>query len=192
MVVTSNWCNSACGPRRVWDCIRSVVSTKAVQHSLKSEFVDKQIVPHIKHPFWAFLDCFTGCRWATIAVVSATLLGAMGIAASAAVSLLAAIASLGMYTFIAPLLAAPEYGSVKSITPYLWVWGVGGIAGSVLIGPLADRVRGPALTLGILLILTVALLALPLAASWHAWRWCPLLFFGGRLAGRCRCSRTMS
>lgn len=84
------------------------------------------------------------------------------------VSLLAAIASLGMYTFIAPLLAAPEYGSVESITPYLWIWGVGGIAGSVLVGPLADRVRGPVLTLGILLLLTVALLALPLAAGWHA------------------------
>lgn len=33
------------------------------------------------------------------------------------VSLLAAIASLGMYTFIAPLLADPAYGGVRSVTP---------------------------------------------------------------------------
>ena len=33
------------------------------------------------------------------------------------VSLLAAIASLGMYTFIAPLLADPAYGAVRSVTP---------------------------------------------------------------------------
>ena len=44
-----------------------------------------------------------------------------------AVSLLAAVASLGMYTFIAPLLAEPAYGGVQSVTPYLWVWGLGGV-----------------------------------------------------------------
>lgn len=85
------------------------------------------------------------------------------------VSLLAAIASLGMYTFIAPLLAAPEHGGVQSVTPYLWVWGVGGVLGSFLVGPLVDRVEGRVLTFAIMLILTLALLALPLAAMWHSW-----------------------
>lgn len=85
------------------------------------------------------------------------------------VSLLAAVASLGMYTFIAPLLAAPEYGAVTSVTPYLWVWGIGGVLGSFLIGPLVDRVRGPVLTFFIMLVLAASLLALPLAAHWHAW-----------------------
>ncbi|RFA30834.1 MFS transporter [Alkalilimnicola ehrlichii] len=85
------------------------------------------------------------------------------------VSLLAAIASLGMYTFLAPLLTAPEYGGIGSITPYLWVWGIGGVAGSFLIGSLADRIRGPVLTFAIMLTLTLALLALPLTAGWHVW-----------------------
>ncbi|HCL4203983.1 TPA: MFS transporter [Pseudomonas aeruginosa] len=85
------------------------------------------------------------------------------------VSLLAAIGSLGMYTFIAPLLAAPEYGAIQSVTPYLWVWGIGGVVGSFLIGPLVDRVRGPLLTFWIMMILAAALFLLPLSASTGAW-----------------------
>ena len=85
------------------------------------------------------------------------------------VSLLAAIASLGMYTFIAPLLAWFAQGAAISVTPFLWAWGVGGIVGSVLVGPWADKVAAPKLTWGILLLLALALGALPLAASWSAW-----------------------
>jgi predicted MFS family arabinose efflux permease len=85
------------------------------------------------------------------------------------VSLLAAIASLGMYTFIAPLLAWSAQGAAISATPFLWAWGVGGIAGSVLVGPWADKVAAPKLTCFILLLLALALGALPLAASWSAW-----------------------
>ena len=85
------------------------------------------------------------------------------------VSLLAAIASLGLYTFIAPLLAWSAQGAAMSATPFLWAWGVGGIAGSVLIGPWADKVAAPKLTWFILLLLALALCALPLAAGWSAW-----------------------
>jgi len=85
------------------------------------------------------------------------------------VSLLAAIASLGMYTFIAPLLADPAYGAVRSVTPYLWVWGIGGVLGSFLVGPLVDRIRGPVLTFAIMLILAVSLFVLPLAAALNTW-----------------------
>jgi len=85
------------------------------------------------------------------------------------VSLLAAIASLGMYTFLAPLISAPEYGGVESITPFLWVWGIGGVAGSFLVGPLADRIKGPQMTLFIMLALTLSLALLPVIASWNVW-----------------------
>ncbi|MGM0856260.1 MAG: MFS transporter [Pseudomonadota bacterium] len=84
-----------------------------------------------------------------------------------AVSLLGAIASLGMYTFIAPFMAATESGAVQSITGYLWVWGIGGVAGSFLIGPLVDRFVGPVITLAIMLLLFMALIALPFTASVH-------------------------
>ena len=86
-----------------------------------------------------------------------------------AVSLLAAIASLGMYTFIAPFLADPAHGGVQSVMPYLWVWGVGGVFGSFLVGPLVDRHRGPAVVLIIMLVLTVSLLLLPLFAQMNPW-----------------------
>jgi predicted MFS family arabinose efflux permease len=85
------------------------------------------------------------------------------------VSLLAAVASLGMYTFIAPLLAWSAHGAAVSTTPFLWAWGVGGIAGSVLVGPWADKVAAPKLTWCILLLLALALCALPLADGWSAW-----------------------
>ncbi|WNU98995.1 MFS transporter [Enterobacter sp. DTU_2021_1002640_1_SI_PRY_ASU_LCPMC_013] len=85
------------------------------------------------------------------------------------VSLLAAISSLGMYTFLAPLIAAAEPDSSPSVTPYLWVWGVGGVLGSFLIGPLVDRVKGPTLTLWIMAILAVALLLLPVSLSTGPW-----------------------
>lgn len=84
-----------------------------------------------------------------------------------AVSLLAAIASLGMYTFIAPFMAASESGAVQSITGYLWVWGIGGVVGSFLIGPLVDKFNGPVMTLAIMLLLFIALIALPFSASVH-------------------------
>ncbi|NIC38639.1 MFS transporter [Halomonas desiderata] len=85
------------------------------------------------------------------------------------VSLLAAIASLGMYTFIAPLLADPAYGAVRSVTPYLWAWGIGGVLGSFLVGPLVDRLKGPNVTFAIMLILAVSLFVLPLTAALSTW-----------------------
>ncbi|MBF59657.1 MFS transporter [Halomonas sp. FeN2] len=84
-----------------------------------------------------------------------------------AVSLLAAIASLGMYTFIAPFMAAADSGTVRSITGYLWVWGIGGVLGSFLVGPLVDKFIGPVITLAIMLLLSIALISLPFAASIH-------------------------
>ncbi|GEN29179.1 MFS transporter [Halovibrio variabilis] len=84
-----------------------------------------------------------------------------------AVSLLAAIASLGMYTFIAPFMAASESGTVQSITGYLWVWGIGGVLGSFLVGPLVDKFIAPVITLAIMLLLSIALISLPFAVSIH-------------------------
>lgn len=69
----------------------------------------------------------------------------------------------------APLLADPAYGAVRSVTPYLWVWGIGGVLGSFLIGPLVDRIKGPVLTFAIMLILAVSLFVLPLTAALSTW-----------------------
>lgn len=90
-----------------------------------------------------------------------SLLGDGQVLAILLVSLLAAIASLGMYTFIAPLLAPGG----EAVAPFLWAWGVGGVVGSMLVGPLADRMAAPRLTLAIMLLLACSLAALALAGA---------------------------
>ncbi|WP_106419538.1 MFS transporter [Salinicola tamaricis] len=82
------------------------------------------------------------------------------------ISLLAAIASLGLYTYIAPLIGA--HGE-HSVAIYLWVWGVGGVLGSFVIGTLVDRFSGPRLTAAIMLLLSLALIALPLLLAVSPW-----------------------
>ncbi|MBE1236125.1 MFS transporter [Phaeovibrio sulfidiphilus] len=85
------------------------------------------------------------------------------------VSLLAAVSSLGMYTFIAPFLASVPGGSDLSVVPFLWAWGVGGVLGSLLIGPLVDSVRGPRVAFGIMGVLALCLGVLPLGALVTPW-----------------------
>ncbi|QTF08487.1 MFS transporter [Brenneria izadpanahii] len=93
------------------------------------------------------------------------------------VSLLAAIASLGMYTFIAPFVMA--YPGVHSVVPWLWLWGIGGVLGSILIGMLTTRIAGPTLTLIIMGILTLALFAMPVVALWNIWLMAiPIMLWG--------------
>jgi predicted RND superfamily exporter protein len=58
------------------------VSGKAAQRSLKDEEGrDIDGVP-VKHPFWAFLDLFTGRKWASLAIASASVLAVAGVAVS--------------------------------------------------------------------------------------------------------------
>lgn len=82
------------------------------------------------------------------------------------VSLLAAISSLGLYTFMSPLVSV---FTSQSITPFLWIWGLGGIIGSFCVGPLADRWSGPHLTLGVMGLLTLSLMGLPLLLAVNPW-----------------------
>ncbi|MFD4659537.1 MFS transporter [Kitasatospora sp. NPDC058444] len=88
------------------------------------------------------------------------------VASIVGVSFLAAVASLGLYTYLAPVMESGAMGSVDNITPYLWAWGIGGVIGSFLIGPLVDRVRRPySLVVGILVLLTASLALLRPAAA---------------------------
>lgn len=80
------------------------------------------------------------------------------------VSFLAAVASLGLYTYLAPVLSAA--GDIDGVTPYLWAWGLGGVLGSVLIGALVDRTgRVGALVAAVLVAIGAAQLALPVLAG---------------------------
>ncbi|SPJ33791.1 MFS transporter [Kushneria phyllosphaerae] len=82
------------------------------------------------------------------------------------ISLLAAVASLGLYTFMAPLI---RVYTEQSVTPFLWVWGVGGVLGSFLVGSLVDRFSNFQITTGIMALLGLSLIGLPLALSLNPW-----------------------
>ncbi|WP_234365650.1 MFS transporter [Streptomyces sp. RTd22] len=82
------------------------------------------------------------------------------------VSFLAAVASLGLYTYLAPVLASA--GGEHEVAPYLWAWGLGGVAGSLLIGRLVDRMAGAgrvAVLVGVIMaVITGAEAVLPVLA----------------------------
>ncbi|WP_217242571.1 MFS transporter [Streptomyces sp. AC555_RSS877] len=89
------------------------------------------------------------------------------VAGIACVSLLGGIASLGLYTYLAPVLA--DAAHLHQNVWALWAWGAGGVLGSLLVGRLVDRTGKPFAVVGsVLLLLTLAHLALPAAAhaSW--------------------------
>ncbi|WP_455922771.1 MFS transporter [Pseudomonas putida] len=97
------------------------------------------------------------------------LLGDARVLGMLGVSLLAAVASLGLYTFIEPIMSEAAGTTRLSVTPYLWVWGLGGVAGSLLVGRLVAVISGPALVGLIMLTLAIALWSLPLAAAVKPW-----------------------
>lgn len=85
------------------------------------------------------------------------------------VSLLAAISSLGMYTFIASLIYAMIGQHAVSVTLYFWVWGIGGVVGSFAMRALIHKISSPRLSLWIMIILAVSLFLLPVTAVLNIW-----------------------
>jgi predicted MFS family arabinose efflux permease len=70
------------------------------------------------------------------------------------VTLLTGIASLGLYTYIAEVLG--DTGLREHQTLGIWMWGLGGAVGVLLIGRIVDRVRA---SLKVTLVILVGLLA---------------------------------
>lgn len=58
------------------------VSPVAAARSLRAERAEAADTTHRKHPFWAFLDLFTGRKWAGRALVCAAVMAAAGFAVS--------------------------------------------------------------------------------------------------------------
>ncbi|OZI11111.1 MFS transporter [Bacillaceae bacterium SAS-127] len=83
------------------------------------------------------------------------------VAITVLVTFCASIASLGLYTYLAPLLQ--DLASTSNLTIYLWSWGLGGLVGSLSIGYVIDYFKkSKTLMVIILTILTVAIICLPL------------------------------
>lgn len=85
------------------------------------------------------------------------------------ISLIAAISSLGLYTYLFPLLSSDEFGSIENITPFLWIWGIGGIIGSSVVGHISKKISNEKLTAIIMFILSIALLLIPFFATITPW-----------------------
>ena len=98
----------------------------------------------------------------------ARILARRPVAAIAGVSLLAGVTSLGLYTYLAPFLA--DAGGIDGTLGAMWAWGLGGVAGSLLIGRIVDRTGRPyAVVTVVLLLLVLSHLLLPVAAGASVW-----------------------
>lgn len=92
------------------------------------------------------------------------------------VTLVTAVASLGLYTYLTGVLSASPLASHQ--TAAIWVWGLGGAIGALGIGRVVDRVRNTlSLSLAILVALAAALVAVGIAAT--AWLLLVALFVWG-------------
>ncbi|MFJ4341155.1 MFS transporter [Streptomyces sp. NPDC088915] len=99
------------------------------------------------------------------------------VAVVVAVTFTQTVASLGLYTYLEPVLH--RTADVGSTVPYLWVWGIGGVCGSLLAGTLVDRTGRPALlSVALLGTLGGALALLPWTGSPPGLVLLPLLLWG--------------
>ncbi|MGN8198371.1 MFS transporter [Salinisphaera sp. RV14] len=94
------------------------------------------------------------------------------------VTLFTAIASLGLYTFMAPVLAALSMNLDSSL--YFWAWGIGGVVGAFSVGHVIDHSGRPGIVLlCILIALVAAITLLPVSASAPAaLSFVPILIWG--------------
>ncbi|MFF3841685.1 MFS transporter [Streptomyces sp. NPDC001930] len=99
------------------------------------------------------------------------------VAVVVAVTFTQTVASLGLYTYLEPVLH--RVADVGSAVPYLWVWGIGGVCGSFLAGTLVDRTGRPALlAVALLGTLGSALALLPWTGTVPGLVLLPLIVWG--------------
>lgn len=66
------------------------------------------------------------------------------------VTLWTGIASLGLYTYLAELAAARNMAAATQV--FIWLWGLGGLVGALLIGRVLDRYLSPTSATSLLLV----------------------------------------
>ncbi|MCJ2017253.1 MFS transporter [Methylobacterium sp. E-065] len=99
------------------------------------------------------------------------------IVATVAVSFLTAVASLGLYTYVAPLLDRAGLGAAAA--SYFWIWGLGGLVGSFAVGSLIDWTGAPRRLMALILaILALTLAALPALLGLGFLGFLPFLIWG--------------
>lgn len=93
------------------------------------------------------------------------------------VTVCAAIASLGLYTYLSKIVE--HYQSIYSLTTYLMLWGVGGLIGSFSIGFIIDRFKFTNLiVLSIMILLLFSFILLPISIHTPIASCLPFLLWG--------------
>lgn len=93
------------------------------------------------------------------------------------ITFFASISSLGLYTYLSPLIK--EVAESGNLVVYLWAWGFGGLFGSLIIGYLIDYFKKPkTLVTVILLILTLSIICIPLMINLPLLRYLPFFVWG--------------
>ncbi|MCP3740788.1 MFS transporter [Rossellomorea sp. BNER] len=93
------------------------------------------------------------------------------------ITFFASIASLGLYTYLSPLVK--EMTDNGNLTMYLWAWGFGGLFGSVMIGYLIDYFKKPkTLVTMILMTLTLSIICIPIMINIPILKYLPFFVWG--------------
>lgn len=99
------------------------------------------------------------------------------VAVTVFITFFASISSLGLYTYLSPLIK--EIADSESLVFYLWAWGFGGLFGSLIIGYLIDYFRKPkTLVTIILLILMISIICIPLMIQLPLIKYLPFFIWG--------------
>lgn len=99
------------------------------------------------------------------------------VAVTVFITFFASISSLGLYTYLSPLIK--EIADSESLVFYLWAWGFGGLFGSLIIGYLIDYFKKPkTLVTIILLILMISIICIPLMIQLPLIKYLPFFIWG--------------
>lgn len=99
------------------------------------------------------------------------------VAVTVFITFFASISSLGLYTYLSPLIK--EISDSESLVFYLWAWGFGGLFGSLIIGYLIDYFKKPkTLVTIILLILMISIICIPLMIQLPLIKYLPFFIWG--------------
>lgn len=92
------------------------------------------------------------------------------------VTLCAAIASLGLYTYLADIIKTNT--DTKNLTYYLTAWGIGGLIGSFGIGFIIDRFKNTRFMLIILILLALSFGSIPISINLPILGLIPFILWG--------------
>ncbi|KER03787.1 MFS transporter [Photorhabdus temperata] len=99
------------------------------------------------------------------------------VAVTVLITFFASIASLGLYTYLSPLLQ--DLDNLSNLALYLWAWGLGGLFGSISIGYLIDYFKAPKILMTIILIiLTCSVICIPVMINLSFIKYLPFFIWG--------------